>query len=330
MQGKVTRSPETLILDAAVTICPEDGGLGSGIVVWSEGGKAMVLTNRHVVGQSANPTVVFRNGRAVRGQAIAFDKDGADLASILIPVDAVSVKVGSDLPPAGTDVRLIGLRGWKTGKVADYFDIDHLGIQRPAKCMSLDFPILGAESGSGVFAGDTLVGVAWGVTGKKGQGERCGAVTMVNASRFVKACCSRLRPGMFIVSPISPAVPAAPVIPVAPVQPWTPGPTQPTQPQPDLSKIYEQLDALNAAIKNIPAGPPGPTGKPGKDGLAGAKGDAGPQGPPGPAGKDGVNGKDGGAGEVYPALELRVKALEDALKSMKGGSTTTIEPVPGK
>lgn len=138
---------------------------GSGTVVACEGGKSLVLTNRHVCPRlGAGPSFEL-SGKRYSAFCCCVD-DRADLALLLVDAELPACVVAAKCPADGTEVRQYGhpyagpqkpkqgliqrFMGW----LRDGRPVTHSGIQTEQ-----------GDSGCGVFAGNELVAVTWGEGG---------------------------------------------------------------------------------------------------------------------------------------------------------------------
>lgn len=289
---------------------------GSGTIVHVEGGKALVLTCRHVAEAVGAARVTFNGGRTVKAAEEFFvDKDSADLAMFVIDVDddVQAVDIADEDVQRGDEVVQIGypngggIKG-RTGTVQEV---------RPGKQVLTSLQVATGDSGSGMFRHGKLVGViAWNARPTQSDSREYNgmAVCFPEVRRFVLACRGRLRERLKL-PPLADATPKQKV-------PETPNPA----PMPP------------AAPPSVagPAGPAGPQGPAGKDGSPGATGE---RGPPGPKGEQGPPGVQGPAGSVSPgileALQKQLEAMRaeqaaqrELLNNLKGTIRVRVNPVP--
>jgi hypothetical protein len=127
---------------------------GSGTVVWSEGGRSVVLTAAHVV-ETADDVTVRGSGKTHKAQIIGADA-ASDLAALLVAAELPAVKVSAADPVAGTEVLMVGCTSlWSRGTVE--------GFDRHTYLLGYDSD--SGDSGAGVFVAGELVGVHCGKVG---------------------------------------------------------------------------------------------------------------------------------------------------------------------
>ena len=263
---------------------------GSGVIVHVEGGKALVLTCRHVADAVGMPTITV-GGRTAKAVGDVFvDKTNADLAMFVIDADedTVAIDVAAADVQHGDEVVQLGhpnggpMKG-RSGLVKS--------LTQSRVFTSL--MVATGDSGSGMFRNGKLVGIIAENTRARTEDSREYpgiAVCLPQVRRFVDACRERLRERLRLppLEPRPKKMPEAPpevpeVKPETPKAPYAqPGPAGPSGPagkdgadgapgrdgkDADMAAIQKMIDAGFAKIKVVP-------------------GPAGPQGPPGPAGKD--------------------------------------------
>lgn len=135
------------------------GGEGSGTVVAAEGGRVLVLTNRHVCPDPGTAITVRAGGRAYRADWLGADPV-ADLAALAVTADLPAAELAPDDPPAGTPLRHFGrTTGPQAGWHVDAALMDNVPTGR-ARLHSAS-----GDSGAGLFGpDDKLVAVMWGGT----------------------------------------------------------------------------------------------------------------------------------------------------------------------
>jgi hypothetical protein len=146
--------------EASVPIYAGPSYGGSGTVIAAENGKSLVVTAKHVV-EGRTPIVIGElNGPKIAATLLAMHPT-ADMALIVVNAKLPAATLAVSAPKEGTTVVLYGYpadrspRLWKkTGRWAGYvpFDGGMAGVTR-------DFVSISGDSGGGVFAGNTLVGV---------------------------------------------------------------------------------------------------------------------------------------------------------------------------
>lgn len=138
---------------------------GSGTVVACEGGRSLVLTNRHVCPRLGAGKSFEVGGRRYPAFCCCVDSR-ADLALLIVDADLPACSLAKAAPDAGTPTVQFGhpyagpqrpkrgiIRGF-VGWLRDGLPILHSGINTEQ-----------GDSGSGVFADGELVGVTWGEGG---------------------------------------------------------------------------------------------------------------------------------------------------------------------
>ncbi len=245
---------------------------GSGTVVCVENGRALVITNRHVVEKGdGNATIRFPSGRVAEGQLlasgqqVATDKFGVDLAAIMIPADAQTpcVPIAQGSVSQGDKICQIGYGGGqfqrRTGAVVGYRHTQPYNLV-------VSFQVISGDSGSGVFSlkEKALAGVIWGGIAWNGSTWETQAVAHNQVARFYYACLPifRQRP---IFGPRQPRPPSGGGIPpMTPNEPGTPiqPPAQPPAVQPpaqqppaadpfaELAKLRKDLEEKLAAMES--------------------------------------------------------------------------------
>jgi len=133
---------------------------GSGTVIWSESGRSVVLTAKHVV-EDPGELTVRGNGKTYPATLLGRD-ESADLAALLVEADLPAVPVAAADPLDGAEVMMVGMTSlWSKGR-----------IDRREQWQGGETYLLGGgyesdsgDSGGGVFAGGELVGVHCGKVG---------------------------------------------------------------------------------------------------------------------------------------------------------------------
>jgi hypothetical protein len=164
---------------ACVLVRVEDpeGSAGSGTVVACEGGRSLVVTNRHVVPSARYGVRVECQGKTY---PVAYYAPAAvgDLALLTVEAELPCAELADAEPPAGAEVRQWG-RAWrghgrpvpKAGRWSG------LGRGRDvnygyAAVVESTIPGESGDSGAGVFHEGRLVAVAWGLRGGMSAGVR--------------------------------------------------------------------------------------------------------------------------------------------------------------
>lgn len=98
--------------DRSVVMIQTKKGMGTGFVVASSGDRHLVLTNRHVVGNSSEVTVLLRSGHQTTGTVAGFPNDEeVDLAVVVVSAPGLApmgrIASFASLNP-GMDVAAIG------------------------------------------------------------------------------------------------------------------------------------------------------------------------------------------------------------------------------
>jgi hypothetical protein len=302
-------------------------GMGTGIIVASDGHRATVLTNRHVVHGGQKTNVIFR-GRRISARVARVSAD-ADLAALEIasPVTAGVFPIASEQPVIAWAFAFEGATG-----TMHMHHARHLGATTASPRLGIvdsriyDWePHQGDSGGAIVNDAGQLAGIQWG-----GNAELRSYVVTTNQLRSflsTNETCFRFFRSLF--RPRQPNVVTQQVTVNPPAQPYpmpapepvplpAPVPIQPIPSQPVPGPIGAtgpqgppgQTGATGFTGAPGPAGQPGaasmvpgPQGPPGNDGLPGAAGLAsmvpGPAGPPGESGQS-VAGTPGPIGATGP------------------------------
>lgn len=163
----VAKSPR----DSLVRVKSGDGS-GSGIVVWTDGKRSVILTAAHVLtaGKIAD---VRAEGKWHRAEVLASDAS-ADLAALLVSVTLPAAKVAESDPPVGAEVTMYGVtslwsKGTIDGRESIRFGSGGQGDRYVFKTdPGNDYSDAG-DSGGGVFYRGELVGVHCGRSGATQQ-----------------------------------------------------------------------------------------------------------------------------------------------------------------
>ena len=137
---------------------------GSGTVVWSRGGRSVVLTAGHVVAGPGELSV-RGGGKTHKGELLGRDAV-ADLAALLVSADLPAVRVASKDPADGAHVLMMGVTSlWSRGELRDRGKLDRMDVY------TLGYESDAGDSGGGVFCGGELVGVHCGKAWVNGPDE---------------------------------------------------------------------------------------------------------------------------------------------------------------
>ena len=203
------------IRDAVVRVSCGNGS-GSGTVIWSEGGRSVILTAAHVLGTGTDPRV-RGNGRWHKAEVLGRD-DAADLAVLLVATELPAVKVAEADPREGDDVLMVGVTSlWSEGRIVGREQYNGSECYLFGCDTGADDYSDSGDSGAGVFVRGELVAV------------HCGKVTLSErtpyaaGTRPVRALLARVfkRRGSK-TEPVAIAVPPA-VAKSAPAQSTCPG-----------------------------------------------------------------------------------------------------------
>ena len=206
------------IRDAVVRVNCGNGS-GSGTVVWSEGGRSVILTAAHVLGTGTDPRV-RGNGRWHKAEVLGRD-DAADLAVLLVAADLPAIKVAEADPREGDDVLMVGVTSlWSKGRIVGREQFNGSECYLFGCDTGADDYSESGDSGAGVFVRGELVAVHCGKASSEHTPYAAGA-------RPVRALLARVfkRSGSK-TEPVVIAVPPAVAKP-APAQSNCPGGTCP-------------------------------------------------------------------------------------------------------
>lgn len=181
------KAPADPAASAVGVWCPTGFG-GSGTCVACDGGKSLVVTNRHVVEGTplgARVAVTTADGTRHGGTLLATDRR-ADLALVLVDAVLPAAELAAAPPPAGTPVRQWG-RDWR-GQGRPVFKAGvFLGIGRGTvggvTITETTIDSISGDSGCGVFdEHGRLVAVNWG----GGSGSPQCAVGLADVVSFLR------------------------------------------------------------------------------------------------------------------------------------------------
>lgn len=130
---------------------------GSGVVAWSEPGRALVFTCWHVIADGS-PVVVRTGGRTLPARVVEVDR-AADVVLLEVARELPAVAaVEDDAPAVGDEVLMLGASSiWSRGKVLDTGEVNG----RPSA--SGNFEGYSGDSGGPVFRAGVLVGIVRGI-----------------------------------------------------------------------------------------------------------------------------------------------------------------------
>jgi hypothetical protein len=139
------------------------GGSGSGVVVWSDAARSVVLTAHHVIDRE--PSVAVRgDGRTLPAAVLAADP-AQDLAALLVAAPLPAAAVAEADPADGTEVTLVGLASlWSRGAAGRPITLWAVEARTAA------YESHSGDSGGGVFAAGRLVGIHCGRVGDAADG----------------------------------------------------------------------------------------------------------------------------------------------------------------
>jgi S1-C subfamily serine protease len=166
---------------------------GSGTVIWSSGGKSVVLTAAHVVKSGGGLTV--RGGGKTHPAFILGRDDAADLVALLVSGTLPAVKVSQRDPGVGSEVLMVGCTSlWSRGNILSQ------GTLSGRTAWQSSYESDQGDSGAGVFAGGELVGVHFG---KVDERPSCTAIQSVRT--FVASVLDRNGPKKAAVAAAPPS-----------------------------------------------------------------------------------------------------------------------------
>lgn len=170
--GAECKCPVPAAMPAATTVSvtvPTYAGVtsgGSGVVVWAEAGRSLVVTNKHVVadGIAAKMTVKLNATGKVHPCRFLGWSDEGDVALLEVDADLPAARLADADAPVGTAVTHHGnTTGPQTGKVTGYRDVGVPRLGWAGTNLNTDYRSESGDSGAGVFdAAGCLVGIHWG------------------------------------------------------------------------------------------------------------------------------------------------------------------------
>ena len=270
---------------------------GSGTIIGMDATTSLVLTCKHLFDDGVGTIVVtLPTGERFYGRYVAVDRYREDLAAVsIIRHDSQQmVHLADKAPVQRTKVTQAGYPRATSQVVTRAGSV--WGYSPEDKHLIADFGVIDGDSGSGLLAGDELVGVVWGSL----EGHTY-ATGLEKTRRFVEEKCERW------CKPNTP--------PIAAGGHSRPGPAVNPPAGPDLKPVLDAVAALTKEVKELKA-------RPGEKGPAGAQGPAGPQGPEGPAGP---SGKPADSTELIQ-LKQRVAELEARLANVSGSAVIRVQP----
>lgn len=150
---------KVIVPEGAATAC------GSGTVVACEGGKSLILTNRHVCPRLGAGKFFECGGHRYAAFCCCLD-DRADLALLLVDAELPVCVVAAQLPADGTEVQQFGCSRAGPKKPKRGLLQRFLGVFRDDRPVAHSgISTEPGDSGCGVFAGGELVAVTWGEGG---------------------------------------------------------------------------------------------------------------------------------------------------------------------
>ena len=162
---------------------------GTGTVVACEGGKSVVLTNRHVA-EDLDGVRVYHAGRF--HPATYLSHYAGDLVAFTVDAELPCAEIAETEPPAGAAVEQWGYvwygQGTPVRKTARWFGrawgIDPR-FEAPSPIIDTGIRSESGDSGSAVFYEGKVVAVTWGTTA---------AVPLAGVRHFLRRACARLFP----------------------------------------------------------------------------------------------------------------------------------------
>lgn len=166
---------------------------GTGTVVWSEGGKSLAVTNRHVVKYKRSDdglTVTMREtGRTYPARFVAWSDDG-DAAIVEFDAAVTPAAIGTDPAPGTRTTHYGNTTGPQTGTVKGYESTGTTGDGWAGRYLRGTHHGDSGDSGAGLFNDrGELVGVVWG--GHSGNAG-CAPVSVVRG--LLRRCAGRAFP----------------------------------------------------------------------------------------------------------------------------------------
>jgi S1-C subfamily serine protease len=219
------RAERNRIRDALVRVRQENGQ-GSGTVIWSEGGRSVVLTAAHVVEGAAGVTV-RGEGQTYPARVLAQDP-AADLAALLVEAELPAIAVSDADPSDGAEVLMFGLTSlWSKGTIKGRERLEW------GDRYLLAYDSDSGDSGGGVFYRGELVGVH---CGKCGPTRETATTPYCTSAKPVRSFLARVfrRDGKKLV----------------PVEPATVKPARPATAKPDEYDTW----LINGQFVRVPKG----------------------------------------------------------------------------
>ncbi|MCE9547534.1 MAG: serine protease, partial [Planctomycetia bacterium] len=196
-QMSLSPNQRAAVVRIVSNISPRSRGLGSGVLVATEQQLGIIVTARHVVGERDNrlamdatpeATVWFGDGRSVAAQAVYTDRDGFDLAAVIVELpsnlataELAPAEVGG-LPTPGQWVLACGYGGDGQYREQPNRVIGTGSFERPGDCLELLGTFRGGDSGGPVFDTQSRVVAIInassqpGAAGQDNLATHCGAI----------------------------------------------------------------------------------------------------------------------------------------------------------
>ena len=156
-------SPEWL---DAICIVQAGSARGTGVVVSCTQGKAVLLTNHHVVGRARTITATWENGYPARGSVVWRDRNADQaIVQIQLPEDSACLPVSTkgERPHAGDAVQIAAFGGGKgeltvwNSKVNGYRESSSGRHE-----IEVYGNVISGDSGGAIIHNDKIVAVLWG------------------------------------------------------------------------------------------------------------------------------------------------------------------------
>lgn len=149
---------------ASAVVVRGGNAAGSGVVVHCEGGRSLVLTNRHVVEATGPAVVVVCGGKSHPGRLAGVGRPG-DVAAVVVDAELPACPLADAEPAAGAELVQYGSPWHAGGRLLP--KAGRLLPPRPGVRWDVATTIAteSGESGAGVFRGGRVVAVTHGHVG---------------------------------------------------------------------------------------------------------------------------------------------------------------------